>query len=876
MAFRLREYQTRCLDALGVYLSGAAADGAKRAFVIQTERRYLSVPQLPELPYVCLRVPTGGGKTIMAAHAVGIAAHRFLQRDQAVCLWLVPSNAILEQTLGRLRTEGDPYREALVSHFGGRATVMNLEEALYVQRGVLDGETVVIVSTLAALRVEDTEGRKVYEQNGALEHHFTGLPRELCRGLELREDGQPIESLANVLRLRHPVIVMDEAHTARTKLSFDTLARIAPSCVLEFTATPETRHTPEAGHFASNVLAHVSAAELKAEDMIKLPVRLWARPGWSDAVTDAVAKQRELEAEAAREQRLSGEQIRPIVLFQAEANRQGGAPITVEVLEKCLVDDHRIPRDQIAVATGDRRELDGLDLTDAACPIRFIITVQALREGWDCPWAYVLCSVANQASPRAVEQILGRVLRLPGARRKAHEPLNRSYAYVVSPSFAAAAEALRDGLVENGFERFETEVLVEDGGGLPGLFAARAGAPVKVVVRERPNLEYLDAATRAAVTFDPTSMTLTATAPISAVAAEQLAESVKSSEAKAIILSFARESREGSAAAAAAPRPPAGALVFPMLSIRVAGTLELFEESHFLDVPWRVSDHDAKLTDAEFPLKVQGGAEGQVDVTAAGQLQVTFRDEVASQLSMLDGEPGWTLPALAVWLDRRIPHPDLTQPDVSLFIHKVLEDLIGRTGVTLGQLARDKYRLRKALANSIEAHRAAQRGKAFQAALFDGAAGGVEVTSEVTRTLGDSDRYAPNYFYEGAYQFRHHLFPLIGELGSEGDEHRCAVHLDEHPQVECWIRNLERRVADSFWLQTSRGRFYPDFIGRLKDGRVFAVEFKGEHLWSADDAREKRTVGQLWAERSGGQCIFVMPKGTAWGEIDAAFQPATD
>src|SRR5690606_3910046 len=128
--------------------------------------------------------------------------------------------------------------------------------------------------------------------------------------------GRPIESLANVLRLRRPVIIMDEAHTARTRLAFDTLARFAPACILEFTATPETRHAPEAGHFASNVLAHVSAAELKAEDMVKLPLRLWTRPAWSDAVTDAIAKQRELELEAAREEQLSGERIRPIVLFQ--------------------------------------------------------------------------------------------------------------------------------------------------------------------------------------------------------------------------------------------------------------------------------------------------------------------------------------------------------------------------------------------------------------------------------------------------------------------------------------------------------------------------------------------------------------------------------
>jgi type III restriction enzyme len=131
--------------------------------------------------------------------------------------------------------------------------------------------------------------------------------------------------------------------------------------------------------------------------------------------------------------------------------------------------------------------------------------------------------------------------------------------------------------------------------------------------------------------------------------------------------------------------------------------------------------------------------------------------------------------------------------------------------------------------------------------------------------------YAPNWLYEGTYQFRKHVNPRIGERKSDGEEHECAVHLDENPQVECWLRNLERRARDSFWLQTSSDRFYPDFVGRLTDGRLFAVESKGADRWSNDDSKEKRALGALWAERSGGLCIFVMPNGTNWAEIDAAF-----
>jgi type III restriction enzyme len=86
--------------------------------------------------------------------------------------------------------------------------------------------------------------------------------------------------------------------------------------------------------------------------------------------------------------------------------------------------------------------------------------------------------------------------------------------------------------------------------------------------------------------------------------------------------------------------------------------------------------------------------------------------------------------------------------------------------------------------------------------------------------------------------------------------------------VEVWVRNLERRVDSSFWLQTSTDRFYPDFVALLNDGRILVVEFKGEHLWSNDDSKEKRAVGELWAERSNGKCIFVMPKGKDWSAIE--------
>lgn len=891
MTLTLRGYQTRALAALEAYFDEAVGLGAKRAFVVLTERPYRSVPQLPDLPYVCLRIPTGGGKTIMASHAVGIAAKRWVQHDRVVCLWLVPSNAIREQTLARLKDTADPYRQALAARFAGAVTVMDLAEALYLQRGLLDGETVVIVATLAALRVTDTEGRKVYEANGALDHHFDALAPELLAMLERREGGgPPVESLANVLRLRRPVVVMDEAHNARTTLSFDTLARFAPSCVIEFTATPTSRNAPEAGYFPSNVLAHVSAAELKAEEMIKLPVTLWTHGSWSDAVTDALAKQRELEGVAAREQAVSGERMRPIVLFQAQARREGTATITPEVLKQSLIDDHHIPVAQIAIETGTTRELEGVDLSDPTCPIRYVITVQALREGWDCPTAYILCSIAEQASARAVEQLLGRVLRMPLARRKHEAALNQAYAYVVSDNFASAAQGLKDALVEAGFERLDTEQMIEEGRGIgaqPSLFYATPASPVIRVVSEAPAPERfaeLESGLRDVVritTASPTEIRVEVSGPLSDDAAERLAECFASPEARATVRALARDSRGGITGAAAtwpgdgsgAPARAAQPLRIPQLAIRgPQGTLELFEESHFLDEAWRLAACDATLGGAEFPLTVRAGQAGEVDISTAGRLEISFRDAVSNQLTLVEGEPGWTVASLAVWLDAHIPHPDLTHADARLFVNNVLTTLIEHTGVTLDQLAREKYRLRKAVETKIAEHRAAQRRTAFQRALFDGAAGRIVVEPELALNFDDPATYSPNWLYDGPVRFRRHVFTHIGELPDSGEEHDCAVYLDSHPLVARWLRNIANRPRQSFWLQTASDRFYPDFVGELTDGRVFAVEYKGEHLWSNDDSKEKRAVGEIWAAASGGRCIFVMPNGSDRTEIDRAFR----
>ena len=134
---------------------------------------------------------------------------------------------------------------------------------------------------MQAFRVEDTDGRKVYEPSGALMGHFTHLPDETLSEIERDGSGKPVYSLANLLCVKRPLVIVDEAHNARTELSFETLARFNPSAIIEFTATPDTIKSP------SNVLYTVSAAELQAEDMIKMPIQLETTPDWKPLLTAA-------------------------------------------------------------------------------------------------------------------------------------------------------------------------------------------------------------------------------------------------------------------------------------------------------------------------------------------------------------------------------------------------------------------------------------------------------------------------------------------------------------------------------------------------------------------------------------------------------------
>ena len=861
---RLKEYQQHALEVLRQYFQTCvrlddagepnAADVAFYQSTLSTFGRgvaYQPIRELAGLPYVCLRIPTGGGKTFVACHAVGVATRDLLQADRSLVLWLVPSNAIREQTLKALRDRGHPYRRALEGALGA-VTVLDSTEALYVTRPTLDTSTTVIVSTIQAFRVEDTEGRKVYESSGALMDHFAGYAPGTLEKLEKRADGSPIYSLANVLKLRRPVVIVDEAHNARTELSFATLARFVPSCIIEFTATPDSEKNP------SNVLYSVSAAELKAEDMIKMPILLETQPNWRELLADAIAQLNELDAQAREEGRVTGEHLRPIMLLQAQP-RRGESPITVDVVEECLIHDFSIPPAQIARATGTEKGLEGVDILAPDCPIRFVITVYALREGWDCPFAYVLCSVAEMSSGTAVEQILGRVMRLPHVTRKRHEGLNQAYAFAASANFGQVAQNLIDGLVQNGFNRIEAEELVVahqrelDLGDLP-LFS-RQPVSLTIVTSEAPRLDSLPEETAAKVEIDEQSGCLIFSGPMEEQDLSALMACYRTEEGKAAVERALWEARVAYDLRSPAERGERFGL--PVLAYQQGELpLEPFEETHFRCL-LHLSQHHATLTEAEFPAERPQAQRARIDFEDR-DFRVEFVTQLRQQMRLLASDQGWSDVDLVYWLDQTLPErSDITPTESGAFLTQVVHKLRDERGFSLNQLVHEKYRLRAAIVAKIEAIRQQVRDEAYQPFL-DPDSSPLIVSPDCCFTY-DPQRYPISRPYQGSYKFRKHYYSQVGAFDSN-EEFEYAQFLDTLPEVTFWVRN-PARGSRAFWLQTSTDKFYPDFVCQLHDGRYLVVEYKSERDWSNEDSTEKRGLGALWERRSHGSCLFVMPKG---------------
>ncbi len=925
-SFELKHYQSQALQALERYLQSAATAGPDGAFRQATGYTY-QAGVFGQTPCVCLRIPTGGGKTLLAAHAIGRLARHWPGRHRfPLTLWLVPSDAIRQQTLKALGTPGHPFREALAEGCGADVAVCDLDGVTQLSPHDFDQRAVVVVATMQSFRVDDTDQRNVYAFSEAFEPHFRSLePAELARLNELpdalvvpadvaqpaaggterpragramlqRFVGQPKWSLANWLALRSPYVIVDEAHTAKTDRSFTALTRLSPALVLELTATP----LPE----STNVLFHVSAQQLQAEHMIKMPIALVEHTrGWQAAVLDAVQTQRLLEAQAQAEELepgpTQGEYVRPIVLLQAQNQ---GQPVDVEVLRSHLIDELHIPEAQVKVATGTRREIDGIDLSARDCPVRFIITVQALGIGWDCPFAYVLCSVQTIHSGTAIEQLLGRVLRMPYAKRRSHAALNRAYAHVTEAETGRAANALADQLIDGmGFDPLDLASMIAPQAALP--FTGRAGAGTDGIDSAQGAEDHFQTVAPPAgslwmptLTLDlPTRRALPgpAQAALDAAVLAGQAQVNIDGERMRVRLKGAVGAELSAGLVAAAPRREqtgvqqsverhnalvAGALAPAHRGIAFAPVPRLAYRTPLLEgreqlLPLALLEAESvretvSLNLLAHPIALDGFTMVEQgtrwEVYLDGQRTRVGQGDMATQLP-LDGVQTALEPQdLARWLARELQHPsrntarDILPAHLRAFTLACVNHLVHEQGIPLGQLARHQYPLLQRLALTIEGLREEAGRTAFRQLVLDGG-WSVEASPAFEFRFDPSGYPVPGHRrYGGRFSLSKHFYPVVADLEDGSEELSCALALDMHPLVRHWVRNLDSEPVHAFWLPTSAGRFYPDFVCELMDGRVLVAEYKGEHLRNVPKEIEKAQVGRVWAEKSAGRAVFAM------------------
>ena len=845
MIFQRKEYQETALDILKTFLEIARVHGAQSAFDRVTKeagqaRVYKPLPPLPDSPYICLRIPTGGGKTYMAARSASIAANTYLENEFPVILWLVPTNVIREQTLETLKKPNHPNREALMDAFNGQIKVLDITEFTQIRPQDLRERVCVIVGTFASLRVKDTDGRKVYAHNEYLEPHFVNLPAGI-ENLELIEggadQGKPKFSFRNLLTIHRPLVIVDESQNAATSLMHEVFTRIQPECVFEFTATPTAN---------SNILYSVSASQLKHEQMIKLPIVLTEHPTWEDAIQDAVLTCQKLADIAKKEPDF----VRPIVLVQAEDKDHD---VNVEVIEKFLVETCNVPRDYIAIATGKQRELDGVDLFDPTNKIEVVITIEALKEGWDCSFAYVFCSVATVHSKKDVEQLLGRVLRMPYPRERIHTELNRAYAHVSSSSWPEAANKMEDRLVDMGFDKLEaeqyTQVQASFVNDQPITFKPQE--PVVFILSQEPDLSNFDLVERAQLKIETGSdnrLLLRVTGEVSPALEMKIVASVR--EADRLKVSETITQYRLHPKRPLSPAERGEPFVIPQLRLLVDGEPELAEDA-LNDHLWNLLDYPSELSETDF--KVEEKASSYEFDIKGEKLTYKFLGKQLP-LDFSDAESGLTDLQLTRWLEPRLRQPNIRPETLLEFTRKTLKQLITARKILLVTLVRSRFQLLKALAGKIKEYQVQESKANYQTLLF-GKGTTVKTTYDYSFPF-DPKSYPANSFYQGHYKFNNHYYgDTIGAFDTD-EEFECAKLIDQCEDVKYWVRNL---VHDTwaYRLPLSNGHFfYPDFVAVLNDGRIFVIEYKGAVY--VDASQEKKNIGELWEEKSNGKALFLM------------------
>ena len=420
------------------------------------------------IPHACFKIPTGGGKTLLAA-----AALERLNRQTGLTLWITPTRAIYEQTKTALRNRDHPYRQMLERASGGRVKLLE-KENIFTAGDVANYLCVMLLMLPATNRQKGREFLRMFRDSGRYPTLFPDSDDVLGDGrllerhpdLDRVSEGGPVKhSLCNLFKMLRPVVVLDESHKAYGRVNdasefVQSVNRLNPRMVIELSATPN--------HRISNLLVDITGVELKDEEMIKLPVQVTSFTGaeWQYTLGQAYDELERIAAQATSLEMSEGRYIRPIAVVRVERtgkDQRDNERIHAEDVREYLTVNLGVPANAVRVKSSENDELGREDLLSGYSPVRWIITRAALMEGWDCPFAYLLVMLDNTSAQRAITQLVGRVMRQPHARRTGREALDQCYVYCWNTDVGVAVGHVKNGLEQEGMTGLGDEVISQSG-----------------------------------------------------------------------------------------------------------------------------------------------------------------------------------------------------------------------------------------------------------------------------------------------------------------------------------------------------------------------------------------------------------------------------
>ncbi|MFV0587571.1 DEAD/DEAH box helicase [Bacteroides reticulotermitis] len=805
------------------------------------------------VPRVTVKVPTAGGKTFIACNALRTIFESMPAEKPKVVAWFVPSDTILKQTYKNLNDSNHPYRQKIDSHFGGAVRVVDKESALLGQ-GITPTEIkeqlTIFVLSVQSFAANNKDGRRVFRENENLADHV-----QTYQYAEKIIDRADETALIQVIAQLNPVVIIDESHNFEADLRIDMLNDINPAFILDLTATPRKK---------SNIISFVDAIKLKRANMVKLPVIVYNHRDTNEVIASAIHLQKSLEEKARILEQNGGRYIRPIVLFQAQPKTDDDN-ITFERIKTQLI-EIGIPEEQIKIKTASKDEIKNLDLMSRDCEVRFIITVNALKEGWDCPFAYILASLANKSSRVDVEQILGRILRQPYAKKHEEEFLNLSYVFTASPNFRDTLENIIRSLNRAGFSAKdyrvqESQMAIESaspntnesflsmGGSLFGDDSfedenAQNKQPLSV---EKEDVEIDVQIAKTVINTPDSQQQAKAILDVAKAGSDnynkQIQESVNNDDMPSDIADKTRSYPMKDTFKVEAEK-----ICLPIF-LKKVNTNSLFEEKESyvpLTSSMLAEDFNLEREDCNVDYTRTSTEAVLVDLAQrrADEYTPQYKNIKPQQLEEFQ-KYFRQLPAdsrrnqLASKIARIVKFDEIAEPQIIAYIKKTLD---GLDGDTLIDLSMYEASTAKAVKDKISGLLTA-----FKQRKFDEFLDTDQIKCENNYNL--PKRIIPTRTVIGLSK---HLYVEEGDMNDF--ERRVINEIANVENVLFWHRNLER--GRGFCINGFINH-YPDFIVHMKNGMTIIIETKGDDRDNSDSIR-KLNLGKAWAGKAGNNYRYFM------------------